>query len=76
MVTQRTLTPLCECSILSASVAHGRRRKAPFESMRRLWAVQNKDGNMRQNKNLNVAQFGSAPDLGSGGCRFKSCHSD
>lgn len=24
----------------------------------------------------NVAQFGSAPDLGSGGRRFKSCHSD
>lgn len=25
---------------------------------------------------LNVAQFGSAPDLGSGGCRFESRHSD
>lgn len=25
---------------------------------------------------LNVAQFGSALDLGSRGCRFKSCHSD
>lgn len=36
MVTQRTLTPLCEGSIPSASVARGRRRKAPYESMRRL----------------------------------------
>lgn len=30
MVTQRTLTPLCEGSIPSASVAHGRRRKEPL----------------------------------------------
>lgn len=35
MVTQRTLTPLCEGSIPSALVAHGRRRKAAYE-MRRL----------------------------------------
>ena len=25
---------------------------------------------------LDVVQFGSMPDLGSGGRRFKSCHSD
>lgn len=31
MVTQRTLTPLCEGSILFVLVAHGRRRKAPYE---------------------------------------------
>lgn len=49
MVTQRTLTPLCEGSIPSASVAHGRRRKAPYEAMRCLWAAQNKSGNMCQN---------------------------
>lgn len=36
MVTHRTLTPICEGSIPSASVAHSRRRKAPYESMRRL----------------------------------------
>lgn len=31
MVTQRILAPLCECSIPSASVAHGRQRKVPYE---------------------------------------------
>lgn len=30
MVTQRTLTPLCEGSIPSALVAHGRRNKRTF----------------------------------------------
>lgn len=25
---------------------------------------------------LDVAQFGRAPALGAGGCRFKSCHPD
>ncbi len=36
MVTHPALTRICEGSIPSASVAHGRRRKAPYESMRRL----------------------------------------
>lgn len=32
--------------------------------------------NLNAISNLGVAQFGSAPDWGSGGRKFKSCHPD